>query len=104
MKFKLTRYLPQKIEIDVLPSQITSMFPIEVQSHPVFGQLKRVWKADEVEYSVESFRKEEIDVVKQDKHEKVKDEVMLKILQDLDRFQIILYYSDKEDIYDVVKI
>jgi hypothetical protein len=41
-KYRLTRFIPQKIEIDVLDSQVISMFPIEVQDHPTFGKIKRV--------------------------------------------------------------
>lgn len=104
MKFKLIRYFPQRIEIEVLPSQLVSMFPIEIQPHPVFGQLKRVWKTKSNEYSVENFTEEEVQVLNSDNHIKLKDETMLKLLQQLDTFQIVLYYSDKQDIYEVIKV
>lgn len=104
MKYRLIRYIPQKIEIEVLPAQIISMFPIEIQHHPFFGMLKRVWKVEEVEYSVEGFEQDEVEVVVPNKHTKLKEEVMLKILHHIDKFQIILYYSDKQDVYEVVKV
>lgn len=80
------------------------MFPVEIQSHPVFGELKRVWKTSDSEYSVECFSQEDVQIVNPGHHMKLKDEVMLRLLQNLEKFQIVLYYSDKQDIYDVVRI
>lgn len=104
MKFRLIRNFPHRIEIEVLPAQIVSMFPVEVQVHPVFGQLRRTWKTENTEYCVENFNQEQVQVVATGKHIKLKDDIMLSILQQIDRFQIVLYYSDKQDIYDVVKL
>lgn len=104
MKFRLIRNHPYRIEIEVLSTQIVSMFPVEVQAHPVFGQLRRTWKTEKDEYSVESFREDQVQVLVDGKHKKLKDDVMFNILQQMDRFQIVLYYSDKQDVYDVMKI
>lgn len=104
MKFRLIRNFPQRIEIEVLSTQIVSMFPVEVQVHPVFGQLRRTWKTETTEYCVENFSEDQVQVVVKGKHIKLKDDTMLGILQHTDSFQIVLYYSDKQDVYDVIKL
>ncbi|MEJ5172517.1 MAG: hypothetical protein WHT47_02255 [Hydrogenothermaceae bacterium] len=104
MKFKLTRFYPQKIEIEILLNQLISMFPIEMQEHPTFGLIKRVWRTTDKEFSIESFPQDMIENLSSSKtYLKVKDEAMKSILQNLDSFEIVLYYEDKEDIYRVMK-
>lgn len=104
MKFKLTRNIPQHIEIEVLANQLISMFPIEVQHHPFFGNIRRVWRSGSVEYSVDNFNDEDKEVIGTGKHIKLKDDVMLKILQNIENFHIVLYYSDSKDTYEVRRV
>lgn len=106
MKFKLIRFHPQKIEIEVLPAQIVSMFPIELQDHPTFGVIKRVWKFNQTEYDTNAFEKCEIENLSSSSRTfiKVKEEAMMKLLQEVQEFQIVLYYQDKKDVYLVSKL
>lgn len=105
MKFKLKRYVPQNLEIEILSTQLIAMFPIEIQQHQNFGKIRRVWKVDNEEFSVEKFSKEDIDVISTSKiHSKVKDDILFRLLQNIDKFKIILYYADREDIYEVEKV
>lgn len=105
MKFQLSRLYPQKVEIEVLPSQIVSMFPIEVQEHPTFGLVKRVWKSEGVEYSVDSFPGDRVENLSSTKlFLKVREDVMMELLQTLEHFEIVLSYQDKEDKYRVYRV
>ncbi len=104
-KYKLTRYYPQKIEIEVLDIQIISMFPIEIQEHPTFGTIKRVWITEKDIYHVEKYSDEYTEKLSSTKlYTKLKDDVMRKILEGLSEFKIILYYQDKEDVYQVKRV
>ena len=101
-KYKLKRYIPQKIEIEVLDSQIISMFPIEIQEHPTFGLIKRIWISQGQIYDVENFSADYIENLSSSRtYIKLRDDIMKKILADLRSFKIVLYYEDKEDIYEV---
>lgn len=101
-KYKLTRHHPQKIEIEVLDSQLISMFPIEIQEHPTFGLIKRVWITKNDIYDVENYPEEYRENLSSKKtYIKLKDDVIRKILDGLTEFKIVLYYQDKEDTYDV---
>jgi len=103
--YKLKRFHPTQIEIQVTDQQILQMFPIEVQQHPFMGQISRVWKTDDFTYSIGTSKKEDIlDLSKDALHLQLKKEKMEEILSSLDKFKIILYYEDKEDIYEVEKI
>lgn len=104
-KYRLTRYYPQKIEIEVLDNQIISMFPIEIQEHSTFGLIKRVWMTENDVYDVEKYPEEYIENLSfTKKYIKLRDDVMKNILEGLNEFRIVLYYQDKEDIYDVKSI
>ncbi|EDP74329.1 hypothetical protein [Hydrogenivirga sp. 128-5-R1-1] len=104
-KFKLKRFFPQEIEIEITDKQLVQMFPIEVQEHPFMGEISRQWQSNEQIFSVESAKPEElIDMSTNSKHIQLKKETMEKILSSLNKFKIVLYYEDKEDIYEVEKI
>lgn len=86
-------------------NQLISMFPIEVQEHPTFGLIKRVWKTSDKEFSIETFPEDMIENLSSSKtYLKVKDEAMKSLLQDIDNFEIVLFYACKEDIYKVLKL
>ncbi len=100
--FILQRFYPQEMTIEITPQQLISMFPIELQEHPFMGEINRVWRTDNNVYSVDTVDKEfVVDLTKDRKHLQVKKEKILEILNDLDEFEIVLYYEDKEDIYKV---
>ncbi len=100
--FILKRFYPQEMTIEITPQQLISMFPIELQEHPFMGEINRVWKTDNKVYSVNTIDKDfVVDLTKDRKHLQVKREKMLEILNDLNEFEIVLYYEDKEDIYKV---
>ncbi len=81
------------------------MFPIELHEHPFMGEISRQWIAQDKTYSVEKANEDEvIDLSKDTKHIQMKQEVMEKILKELDNFKIVLFYEDKEDIYEVTKL
>ncbi len=104
-KFKLKRYFPQEIEIEITDKQLIDMFPIEIQEHPFMGEIERIWKSKDKIYSVSNSPKEDIlDLSSKTKYIQLKKEKLQSILENLGNFQIILYYEDKEDIYDVYKI
>ena len=103
--FKLKRYTPTKLEIEITPKQLVGMFPIEVQEHPYMGIIERVWKSNDKIYSVKTIPEEFIKEIFKDKvHKIVKEEKMLEILSQLENFEIILYYQNKEDKYEVFKV
>ena len=103
--FKLKRYSPTKLEIDITPNQLVGMFPIEVQEHPFMGVIERIWKSGDKVFSIKTIPEKFVDSVSKDKlHKVVKKEKMLQILSELDNFEIILFYEDKEDRYEVLKI
>ncbi|ACN98909.1 hypothetical protein [Sulfurihydrogenibium azorense] len=105
IKYRLTRFYPQKIEIEILDTQIISMFPIEIQEHPTFGFIKRVWQTQDTVYDVENYTDEYKENLSSTKtYIKLKDSVMKQILEGLSEFKIILYYQDKEDIYQVKRV
>ena len=98
----LQRFYPQEMTIEITPQQLISMFPIELQEHPFMGEINRVWKTDKEVYSVDTIDKDfVVDLTKDRKHLQVKKEKMLEILNNLDEFEIVLYYEDKEDLYKV---
>jgi len=104
-KFKLKRFFPQEIEIEITDKQLIQMFPIEIQEHPFMGEISRQWQSDSKIFSVETSNPEEIiDISTNSKHIQIKKEIMEKILSSLNRFKIVLYYEDKEDIYEVEKV
>ncbi|RMA97025.1 hypothetical protein [Hydrogenothermus marinus] len=104
-KFKLKRYFPQEIEIEITDKQLLDMFPIEEQEHPFMGNIERVWKSENQIFSIKNSNPEDIiDLSGKTKHIQLKKEKMFDILSNLEKFQIILYYEDKEDLYDVIKI
>ena len=103
--FKLKRFFPQELEIQITPEQLVSMFPVELQEHPFMGEILRVWKTEDKTYSpLEANPEEIIDLTKDRKHIQLKKEKMLEILNNTSRFKIVLYYQDKEDLYEVEKI
>jgi hypothetical protein len=103
--YKLKRYHPVELEIEISDKQLISMFPIEVQEHPSMGQIQRVWKSKDFTYSIGTSNKEDVlDLTKDALHLQLKKEKLEEILQELEEFKIILYYEDKEDIYEVKKI
>lgn len=103
--FKLKRYYPVEMEVEISPQQIVSMFPIEIQEHPTMGIIERIWKAEDSVYSIKTIQDEFITDLSQGRiHKKVKTEKMLEILQNLDKFEILLYYEDKVDKYNVERI
>ncbi len=105
MRFRLIRYTPQRIEIEITINQVIQMFPIEVADHPTFGFIERYWKSENNIYSVNNFDESLINNLSSTKlHKKLKDDVMLDILNKEERFKIVLKYEDKEDIYDLVKL
>ncbi len=105
MIFRLIRYTPQKIEIEITANQVIQMFPIEITEHPTFGFIERLWKLRNGIYSINSFDENLIYNLSSTKlHKKLKDDVMLDILNKEERFKIILKYENKEDIYDLVKL
>ncbi len=104
-RFRLERFYPQKMEIEITPQQLISMFPIEVQEHPFMGEIKRVWKTKDSVYSVDTIEENFVlDLTKDRKHLQVKKEKMLEILSNIKEFEIILYYEGKEDLYKVEKL
>ncbi|WP_457625401.1 hypothetical protein [Persephonella sp.] len=104
-RFRLKRTYPTELEITVTSEQIISMFPIELQEHPYMGMINRVWKTEDNLFSVDTVSPEFVeDLTAEKKYLKVKDEKLLKILRNVSRFRIILYYENKEDIYHVEKI
>ncbi|WP_297454480.1 hypothetical protein [Persephonella sp.] len=103
--FRLERFYPTKLEITITPQQLISMFPIEVQEHPTMGLISRIWKSEDKIFSVDTLPSEDVeDLTTTKKYLKAKDSKMLEILQNLDGFEIVLYYEDKEDIYKVTKL
>ncbi|SNZ06261.1 hypothetical protein SAMN06265182_0617 [Persephonella hydrogeniphila] len=104
-KFRLKRTYPTELEITVTPQQIVSMFPIELQEHPYMGIINRIWRTEKEIFSVETLPSEFVeDLTAERKYLKVKDEKLMEILRNLSIFQIVLYYEDKEDVYQVEKI
>jgi len=104
-KFKLKRYFPQEIEIEITDKQLIDMFPIEIQEHPFMGEIERIWKSEDKIYSISNSPHEDIlDLSGKTKYIQIKKKKLISILENLENFQIILYYEDKEDIYDVYKI
>ncbi|NPA53660.1 MAG: hypothetical protein GXO21_03220 [Aquificae bacterium] len=104
-KIKLKRFFPTKMEIEITPQQLISMFPIELQEHPFMGEIKRVWKTSDTIYSIDTIDKKFIeDMTLERKYLQVKKEKMMDILSSLKEFEIILYYEDKEDIYIAQKV
>ncbi|RUM50517.1 MAG: hypothetical protein DSY47_01505 [Hydrogenothermus sp.] len=100
--YQLKRFHPTEIQIQITDKQLIQMFPIEVQEHPFMGQIQRVWKTEDFTYSIGTSKKEDIlDLSKDALHLQLKKEKMEEILQTLEEFKIILYYEDKEDIYEV---
>ena len=66
------------------------------------GVINRIWRTEKEIFSVETIPDEFIlDLTENRKHIRVKDEKLYQILSDLDNFEIVLYYEDKEDIYKV---
>ena len=93
------------MEIDITPQQLVSMFPIEMQEHPHMGEIERIWKTEDKTFSVKTLDKEDVlDLTKKRKHLQVKNEKMLEILQNLQDFQIVLFYEGNEDIYSVKRL
>jgi len=104
-QFRLKRTYPTTLEITVTPSQIIQMFPVELQEHPSMGIIKRVWKTEGQIYSVDAFPEDAIeDLSGSRKYLRLKDEYMKQLLSEMNRFQIILYYQDKEDVYFVERL
>lgn len=69
------------------------------------GLISRIWKSEDKIFSVDTLPSEDVeDLTTTKKYLKVKDSKMLEILQNLDNFEIVLYYEDKEDIYKVTKL
>ncbi len=69
------------------------------------GEIERIWKTENEIFSVKTLDKEDVlDLTKKRKHLQVKNEKMLEILQNLQDFQIMLFYEGKEDIYFVKKL
>lgn len=100
--YQLKRFYPTDIQIQITDKQLLQMFPIEVQEHPFMGQIQRVWKTEDFTYSIGTSKKEDIlDLSKDTIHLQLKEEKMEEILQTLEEFKIILYYENKEDIYEV---
>lgn len=105
MIFKLIRYTPQKIEIEITENQVIQMFPIELTEHPNFGLIKRLWKSENQTYSIENFDACQIlDLSTTKIYKKLKDEVMLDILNKEEKLKIVLIYNNTEDIYDLIKL
>ncbi len=103
--FKLIRDFPTRIEINITPNQLISMFPIEVQEHPTMGEIERIWKSTEGEvFSVETLSDCIVNLSNNRKHIKVCDDKMLSILNTINEFEIILFYEGKEDKYTVKKL
>lgn len=59
-KFKLKRYFPQEIEIEITDKQLLDMFPIEEQEHPFMGNIERVWKSENQIFSIKNSNPEDI--------------------------------------------
>ncbi len=102
--FKLIREIPTHIEITITPNQLISMFPIELQEHPTMGQIERIWKTEGNIFSVETLSDCIVNLSNNRKHIKVCDEKMMSILNDIQEFEIILFYEGKEDKYQVKKL
>ena len=103
--FKIKRYKPTKIEVDITTKQLVGMFPIEVQEHSHMGIIERVWKVGNEIYSVKTIPEQFVtDLSKNKLHKLVNEEKMLNILSKIEHFEIILYYEGKEDRYEVHKI
>jgi len=69
------------------------------------GTINRVWKTDKEIFSVDTISDEFIlDITQDRKHLRVKDEKLYQILSEIKKFEIILYYENKEDMYRVEKI
>ncbi len=104
LKFRLIRSDPTKLEVEITSSQLISMLPIEIQEHPVMGEIERVWLSDKKVYSVKNLDPSSVEIHLEGKHIKISDEKMLSILQTLEKFEIALYYEGKVDKYIVEKI
>ncbi len=102
--FRLIREVPHRIEITITPPQLISMFPIELQEHPTMGEIERIWKSKDKIFSVSTLEDCVVNVSNHRKHLKVCNEKMLEVLENLDRFEIILFYEGTEDKYIVEKI
>ncbi len=102
--FRLIRDFPHRMEIKITPSQLVSMFPIELQEHPTMGEIERVWKTEDKVFSVKTLEDCIVNVSNHRKHLKVCDEKMLEIVESIDKFEIILYYEGNEDKYTVERI
>ncbi len=104
-QFRLRREYPTQLEITVTAQQLVSMFPIEIQEHPFMGLIIRVWKTSDKTYSVENTPENYVvDLSGDRKYVKVKDEYMFQILSNLENFEIVLFYENREDVYQVKKI
>ncbi|MBK3333220.1 hypothetical protein GWK41_09075 [Persephonella atlantica] len=104
-QFRLKREYPAHLEITVTSKQLISMFPIEIQEHPFMGIISRVWRTSDQVYSVENIPPEHItDLSGERKYLKVKDQYMSQLLSALEKFEIVLFYEDREDIYQVERI
>ena len=69
------------------------------------GMINRIWRTEKEIFSVETIPDEFIlDLTENRKYLRVKDEKLYNILSDLDNFEIVLYYEDKEDIYKVERL
>ncbi len=104
-KFLLKRFYPTNLQIEATDKQILQMFPVEKQEHPFMGIISRVWLTEDKEISVDTSPKEDVlDLSKDGLHLQLNPEKLQQILQSLDKFKIVLYYEDKEDIYEVERI
>ncbi|MDQ7055499.1 MAG: hypothetical protein Q9M89_03010 [Persephonella sp.] len=103
--FRLKREYPTQLEITVTSKQLISMFPIEIQEHPFMGIISRVWRTSDNIHSVETIPPEHItDLSGERKYLRVKDRYMSQLLSALEKFDIVLFYEGREDIYQVEKI
>ncbi|WP_457640597.1 hypothetical protein [Persephonella sp.] len=104
-QFRLIRFHPTKLEISITAQQLLSMFPIEIQEHPVMGEIERVWISQNTVYSVKNSPEDHIlDLSGNRKHLKLKEDKMLEIIQNLEKFEIALYYEGNVDKYIVEKL
>jgi hypothetical protein len=105
MIFKLIRYTPQKIEIEITENQVIQMFPIELTEHPNFGIIQRFWKSENQTYSIDNFDASQIlDLSTTKIYKRLKDDVMLDILNKEEKLKIVLIYDNTEDVYDLIKL
>jgi len=105
MIFKLIRYTPQKIEIEITENQVIPMFPIELTEHPNFGIIQRFWKSENQTYSIDNLDASRIlDLSTTKIYERLKDDVMLDILNKEGKLKIVLIYNNTEDVYDLIKL